>query len=228
MVDVETDRRWLVNINGAPGIDGYEVYHPRWTNNPRFLALTGPYTVGSRDNKIRGGGRQVEVYVGRFNAELTAVDEWTKITNNDFPDFYPDAWVKPGSWSDGPSNQGLVAASEAKPTETAPMNRLVVEARPRRAVAIPSPRSIAPYKQGLLAMDYEIVELIEGAYEHSTLVVAHWIIRDGDIINDAERPPSETYHLTLELYDDHPELEGQRLVMDTKEFALPLYYDISP
>ena len=46
MVDVERDERWRVNINNAPGIDGYEVYHPRWANHPRFLTITGPYTAG--------------------------------------------------------------------------------------------------------------------------------------------------------------------------------------
>ena len=45
------------------------------------------------------------------------------------------------------------------------------------------------------------------------------------MIDGAERPQGDTYRLALELYDDHPELEGQRLVMDTNEFSLPLYYD---
>lgn len=46
--------RW-VNINGAPGINGYEVYHPRWSNHPRMMVMTGPYTVGSGANRIAGG-----------------------------------------------------------------------------------------------------------------------------------------------------------------------------
>ena len=41
----------------------------------------------------------------------------------------------------------------------------------------------------------------------------------------AKRSQGNTYRLALELYDDHTELEGQRLVMDTHEFSLPLYYD---
>ena len=94
-VNIDTDRRWTVNINDAPGIDGYEVYHPRWTNNSRFLVMTGPYTVGGRDNKIGRGGNQVEVYVGRFDADFSDVEEWTQITHNDVPDFYPDAWIAP-------------------------------------------------------------------------------------------------------------------------------------
>jgi hypothetical protein len=86
--------RW-VNINGAPGIGGYEVYHPRWSNNPRVIAITGPYKVGTGANRIAGGGREVEIYVGRFNADYTAIESWWQVTNNDWGDFYPDVWLSP-------------------------------------------------------------------------------------------------------------------------------------
>ena len=86
--------RW-VNINGAPGVDGYEVYHPRWSNNPRVIAMTGPYKVGSGANRIAGGGREVEIYVGRFDANLTVIESWWQVTNNDRGDFFPDVWLSP-------------------------------------------------------------------------------------------------------------------------------------
>ena len=95
LVDIEADRRWRVTINGAPGVDGLEVWHPRWTNDSRYLVLTGPYSVGQRENKIRGGGNQVEVYLGRFSADFTTIDSWHQMTHNDAPDFYPDAWIDP-------------------------------------------------------------------------------------------------------------------------------------
>ncbi len=103
MVDLDRDERWQVNINNAPGIDGYEVYHPRWTNHPRFLTMTGPYTVGTEANKIRGGGPQVEIYLGRFAADFTAVESWVKVTDNRRADFSPDAWIDP---SERPANSG--------------------------------------------------------------------------------------------------------------------------
>jgi hypothetical protein len=86
--------RW-VNINGAPGINGYEVYHPRWSNHPRVMAMTGPYTVGTGANRIAGGGREVEIYIGRFNANYTAIESWWQVTNNDRGDFFPDVWLSP-------------------------------------------------------------------------------------------------------------------------------------
>jgi fibronectin type 3 domain-containing protein len=86
--------RWI-NINGAPGINGYEVYHPRWSNHPRIMAMTGPYKVGSGANRIAGGGREVEIYVGRFDADYRVVEFWWQVTSNDRGDFFPDVWVSP-------------------------------------------------------------------------------------------------------------------------------------
>jgi hypothetical protein len=52
------------------------------------MALTGPY----------GGKwqiREVEVYVGRFNSDFTAIESWWRVTNNDRADYFPDVWVSP-------------------------------------------------------------------------------------------------------------------------------------
>ncbi len=88
-----TREHWVANINQAPGIGGFEVYHPRWSNHARFLAMTGPYKAGEGDNRIRFGGRDVELYVGRFAADFKAVEHWTRITSNACADFFPDLWV---------------------------------------------------------------------------------------------------------------------------------------
>lgn len=91
--DLTLGGNWQVNINGAPGIGGYEIYHPRWSNHPRVMAMTGPYTEGTGANRIAGGGKGVEVYVGRFHRDYTAIEDWTRITRNDRGDFFPDVWV---------------------------------------------------------------------------------------------------------------------------------------
>jgi hypothetical protein len=84
-----------ININNAPGIDGWEVYHPRWSNHPRIMVMTGPYKVGSGTNRIAGGGPEVEIYIGRFNDNFTAIESWRRVTNNNLGDFYPDVWISP-------------------------------------------------------------------------------------------------------------------------------------
>ena len=87
---------WKVNISNVPGIANYEVYHPRWSNHVRFLTITGPYKTGEGTNRIRAGGDDIEIYLGRFNPAFTKIEKWVKISNNNRGDFYPDAWIEFG------------------------------------------------------------------------------------------------------------------------------------
>ena len=186
--------------------------------------MTGPYTVGRLANKIRGSGTQVEIWLGEFSTNFSSVERWHQITNNDVPDFYPDAWIEPSTTSRPADTRGPGVDTVAK--RDAAESRLVMEARMKREVPVPTRESIAPYKNGLQALDYEVVRVIEGRYDESTLVVAHWIIRDAEVLGTAQRSAGSTHRLTVELYDSHSELEGERLVMDTDAFTLPLYYDV--
>ena len=227
IVDVDEDRRWRVNINDAPGIDGYEVYHPRWTNHPRFLTMTGPYTVGGRANKIRGGGEQVEIYVGRFAANFTSVERWVRLTDNRAADFFPDAWIEPNASSqfDSDFRAASVTGPPADSNAALPATPLIVEARVVEAATIPTLEVVAPYRSALLALEYEVVDVVEGTYSEPTIIAAHWIMRDGEVLSTAERPRGTRVHLNLEPYDARPELEGHRLLMDSDRYDLTLYYD---
>jgi hypothetical protein len=225
IVDLDRDKRWKVNINGAPGIDGYEIYHPRWTSHPRFLVMTGPYNVGTKSNKIRDGGRQVEIYLGRFNADFTAVDGWVKVTNNERADFFPDAWIESSEKPLSPGTDDVGPGSKGSPASQKWSDRLVVEARVVESAPIPTPKSILPYRRALLVNEYEIVQVVEGTYEETKILVAHWVIRNGQVLSTAVREEGTVHRLTLEAYDSHAELEGERLVMDSDAFNLRLYYD---
>ncbi len=95
--DVQAGKNWKIQINGAPGIGGYEVYHPRWSNHPRYFVLTGPYVKGEGGNRIGGGGEKVEIYIGRFDERVQKVEDWLKVTSNGRADFFPDMWIEGGS-----------------------------------------------------------------------------------------------------------------------------------
>lgn len=91
------DVKRRIDIHDAPGVNGWEVYHPRWTNHPRFIVMTGPYTGGSMGgNNIGNGGPDVEVYVGRFDEGYTRIEAWARITDDKNGDFIPDAWIEGG------------------------------------------------------------------------------------------------------------------------------------
>lgn len=95
----ESGTGWKVALNTAPGIAGYEVFHPRWSNHVRHFAMTGPYKVKTNFNNIGGGGPEVEVYVGRFSEDFREVDGWAQVTHNSRGDFHPDVWVAGGERS---------------------------------------------------------------------------------------------------------------------------------
>jgi hypothetical protein len=110
-----TEQRWRLPINRAPEIGGYEVYHPRWSNHPYFMVMTGPYVVGSGGNKIEEGGSKVEVYLGRFARNASAIEEWRRVTFNDRGDFYPDVWIEGGETAQFPRTAALYGASTPTP-----------------------------------------------------------------------------------------------------------------
>jgi hypothetical protein len=229
VVDTDTTSRWTVNINNAPAFGNAEVYHPRWTNHPRFLAISGPYNQGG-PNQVRTGGTQSEVYLGRFSEDFTRVEAWARVTHNQGGDSYPDVWIDNGSPHPrrprgriGPEvASGGAAAAEA----SARAHRVVVEARLVRPGPVPTPASIVPYRNALVVGDYEILKVIEGEYRERTVLVAQWAIKDAKVLQTAHKSPGTIHRLTLERYDAHPELEGERLIAASDAPNLPIYYDI--
>ncbi len=447
-----TDERWQVPINTAPEIGGYEVYYPRWSNRARFMVMTGPFKVGTGDNRIRGGGLEVEVYAGRFSGDYRRVEEWRRLSFNDRGDFYPDLWVAPAPeasgtadrapapppapeasaeplppwpsdrtrlefiWENrarpnevagadgtalicgvepagqarygrhyemliargafaahpaparralaacrasgamtlelvaipaagGPRPPGIICAigaagrtwslllgerdarlacllrrkdgapgaeialgalpagrpahislsyadgaltcrlnggeilrtnlpdadldgweseilrfgaapdkslnwsgliegvalfSRALTAEEAARNyrayaekfarrapappTVMVDARLTAAPDIPDPAEIAPYRRALAVNRYQLAQALDGAEFPAEFLAAEWVIMDGAVLSDARRTPGRVYRLRLERFDDHPELEGERLIMEGDAWDLPMYY----
>jgi len=232
MVDVDTGTRWMVNISNAPGFEGAEVMHPRWTNHPRFLTLTGPYNLGG-PNQARRGGNQTEVYVGRFSADFSRVEAWARVTENSWGDMHPDVWIdvarsphpRRPAGAIGPANVAVNAAAGAAAGQ-AKAGRLVVNVRLTRLGAIPTPKAILPYRNALVVNEYEILDVVQGAHAQREIHIAQWAIRSGRELPGARKIASAAFTLTVERYDAHPELEGERLISGSAASSLPLYYDV--
>lgn len=450
MFDLREDRRWTLSVNTAPETRGYEIYHPRWSNHPRFITVTGPYTNRVGHSFIRGGGPGVEIYVGRFNETFTEIEAWVRVTESDRANFLPDVWIESAAvtpavdplpiavaerpdpvkawpvtqedllflWEDrsrnneiddaisgrvilcrvepegrarygrfhdmdvrrgrfvaehaerllkeryrikpalslealitpdgmpgegegvvmglssGPGERNvalihegatlhlelLLTGQEGKrlhrwplfeadpgepvhvvvtyepgrlrayrngepagsrdvpeadfrdwrmqpltfggdaqepdswagsiegvawynrvltPDEIAARHALyagrlaqrripeqaVMDARLIRATPIPDPAAIEPYRRALVVNEYEVLHVAQGVVEHDRILVAHWGIMDDRVLDDAEREPGQTYRMTVEYFDDRPELEGEWVAMETGDLLLPLYYD---
>ncbi len=87
---------WTVNISNAPGVNNFEVYHPRWSNDVRFMVMTGPYTSGDKNIKLWDGADGVEIYIGKFDKELRAMAGWLKLTDSRIGELFPDVWIAGG------------------------------------------------------------------------------------------------------------------------------------
>ncbi|MFO1523149.1 MAG: LamG-like jellyroll fold domain-containing protein [Kiritimatiellia bacterium] len=106
-----------IPVNTMPDAAAHEVYHPRWSNHPRYLAITGPYRQQGLNNSITGGGSDIHIYAGRFDAATTKVEAWAQISRNRNANFFPDLWVKDGERAES----GFQAAAAPNPAgETAP------------------------------------------------------------------------------------------------------------
>jgi hypothetical protein len=225
MADVRSDRRWTVPINRAPGFENPEVYHPRWTRHPRFMAMSGPYDQGGT-NQVRSGGAQSEIWIGRFNGDYTAIEAWARVTSNNRGDAFPDVWMDNGSSPYPLRASGRIGPSAAAAEAAVEPGRLVVEARIVATSAIPDPASIAPYRHALVVNSYEIQRVIEGDASGDRLAVAHWAIRDARVLEGADRAVGSVRQLTVERYDAHPELEGERLIQGRGIPDGPLYVEV--
>ena len=225
MVDVDTSARWMVNINGAPGFDGAEVSHPRWTNHPRFFAISGPYNQGGA-NQVRSGGKQVEIYLGRFSADFSKVEAWLRVTNNAGGDSHPDVWIDLAATPHprqpaGPIGPPQASAAKAgrRAVEAGAAGRLVLNVRLKRPGTIPNPQSILPYRHALVVSEYEVMDVIQGTYAGKEIRIAQWAIRDSKVLPGARKAAGAAFTLTVERYDAHPELEGERLLSDSENVA---------
>lgn len=102
---------------------------------------------------------------------------------------------------------------------------LTVLARLTRASTVPTPKSIAPYKQALVFNVYRIDEVLHGQLGHKELLIGHWAVRDGKTVPHAERTEGRSYRMTIEAFDRHPRLrEFPRHEAMTRP-ALPVFYD---
>jgi len=187
--------------------------------------MSGPYDQGGA-NQVRSGGTQAEIWLGRFNDDFTAIDAWARVTSNAGGDSYPDVWIDREQSPHPMLASGRVGPADASTSRAeAPPDRVVVDARVVSAGAVPTPESIAPYRHALVVSRYEILTIVEGQADQQ-LAVAQWAIRDARVLPNAGKNVGEVHRLTLERYEAHPELEGERLIQGGDVANLPLYYEI--
>ncbi len=208
--------RWVVNISGAPGIDGVRTYYPRWSNHSRFFGVSGPMPHGNYE--------QAEIYVGRFAGDYRTVEAWSKLTDDDRPDLFPDILVFPKGDADTGGSENLAPGSGAD--GSAPPDSFEATGVLLEKTRTPRPDDILPYESALAVYRYRIDEMPETGGP-GEILVAHWVIRDERVLRDFRRETGGEYPLVLEPYEGNPKFEGKRVLSDLAEGGETLYVDES-
>jgi len=74
---------------------------------------------------------------------------------------------------------------------------------------------------------YDVLSVEEGELAEQQILVAHWGIRDGTAQPSARVRPGQTLTLTVESFEEHRELRGERQIMDGAWTGIPLFYVVS-
>jgi hypothetical protein len=89
---------WQLSLNTDPAMKNAEVYHPRWSNHVRFVAITGPYikTKNESGSVIGKGGAKADVFLAKLDESATKVEAWFQLTDDKRGESYPDVWIAGG------------------------------------------------------------------------------------------------------------------------------------
>ncbi|MBI3865080.1 MAG: LamG domain-containing protein [Planctomycetia bacterium] len=107
-----------------------------------------------------------------------------------------------------------------------PAERLRIRAKCLEVSQIPDPRTIVPYRRALIVNRYRVEKVLQGEFDGRELLVAQWGILDKAVVADAKFRAGQTIELTLESFDDHPELQSERQIVDVESLDLPWFYAV--
>jgi len=160
--------------------------------------------------KDRLAGKTVVVY--EFAARELAVGDWkTGLT------------LELGTRRiSAPADAESSAASAAVP-------RLCIRATLKAASTVPEPDDILPYTENLTVFEYSVDSVVAGACDLPAVYVAHWGVRDGKAVAETRQmKPGDARELTLERFEDHPELEGVNISDNAvTDFSVPVLYAVA-
>ncbi len=104
----------------------------------------------------------------------------------------------------------------------------MVNVRLTRPGPIPTPQAILPYRHALVVNEYESWTSSQGRMRSARFRSPSGRFATAACSPQARKMAGAAFTLTVERYDAHPELEGERLISGSEASSLPLYYDVSP
>jgi hypothetical protein len=106
------------------------------------------------------------------------------------------------------------------------VERTEVEAALVSVSKVPTLQEILPYREALVVAEYRVKQVVHGKLDAQTVRVAQWALLDGTPASLTSRHPGWTGRLTLERFDQNPQLKSLFMSETLKDdFAAVLYYD---
>ena len=105
-------------------------------------------------------------------------------------------------------------------------DRLVVEAKLLEKTETPSVDRLGAYRRGLAEYVYEVKKVVKGNLKAKKIIVAHWVIMDMEVLPET-RSQNTIYRLSIEPWEQHPQLQSEWIETYLGELDLPVFYDVS-
>ncbi len=120
-------------VPGLKLVGQEEVHRIRWSNDVRFLVVSGPFVEWAYRAEVKipnHVAEKIEVYVGKFSDDLKTVERWVPVTANKRGDYWADVWVKPTPEALKALRDSVVASSSQpdEPASAAPDQKGMVYA----------------------------------------------------------------------------------------------------
>ena len=112
--------------------------------------------------------------------------------------------------------------------DRSPADRLVVDAQLIEASRIPGIKEIGSYRRSIVRNLYRIDKVIDGtAPSEKQIVVTEWAILDRKPVGSVGKVGAKV-RLTLEPFDQHPELKSDWVQDDLSVFDAPVFHRVEP
>ncbi len=85
MYDADGANKRAIHFGKFPDSPGADAWNPRWSTDVRFLTVSSP-----------NAGPGQDVYLGMFDAGVTRIDHWIRISREAGQDLGAHAWIDPG------------------------------------------------------------------------------------------------------------------------------------
>jgi hypothetical protein len=107
-----------------------------------------------------------------------------------------------------------------------PVLTVQVEAELVERSSVPTPAQILPYRKGLSVYEYKVRKVIRGKLATVKIRVAHWTVLDRDPTRASSLPVGAVMDLTLERFEDNPQLKGQQIDDSLDIDDTPIFFPI--